>query len=429
MKTAELRTGLEGSLRYDPVMSASAEHTSHEVRLLLRLLRPTRDTDLDWPPDNWDWRGFAKACDHHDVVPFIYCRLRGLSGITVPPGLLEHLRLRFLEGSGRNYHLVQKLIDLTSLFKKHQIPVLAYKGPTLAMVAYGDLALRSYQDLDLVVRPEHLQKAVELMTRSGFEVKPDWWNPCQPENPRYVARHHEIPLRAPDKSYFVDLHWKLAAHEARAFRLDVDETWCRSGEIQLLQTGISTMCREDLFLALCCHGTWHRWGRLKWLLDIAELLCNAEALSWFRIEEMTRNRPLLCASASLAVSLARELLEIEVPTQAARILPATERIRRMTAAIRDETMLRGHTRENWTALLELEESPLAWMKYLGVNTAWWFHQVFVQVGPKDRALVPLPQRLQFLYHFIRPVRLAFKYSLQVARTLFDGRLLKVGRSR
>jgi hypothetical protein len=400
--------------------AASADHIRPEITLLLRLLRPTGGADLEWPQvAHWDWRDFARACDHHDVAPFIYCRLRGLAGITVPPGLLECLRRRFLEVSGRNYHLAQKLVDLTSLLEKHQIPVLSYKGPTLAMVAYGDLALRSYQDLDLVIRPEHLQKALGVMTRCGFEITPDWWNPCRPENPRYVARHHEIALRAPDKSYFVDLHWQLAAHEARAFRLDVDEVWSRAGTVKLLQSEISTLGREDLFLALCCHGNWHRWGRLKWLLDIAELLRNTETLSWSRIEEMTRNRPHVSASASLAVSLARELLEIDVPVQAARILPATKRIRTMAAAIRDEIMLQGQTSgKNWTALLGLEENSLAWMKYLGVQSAWLFHQVFVQVSPKERALVPLPERLKFLYHFIRPVRLAIKYSRRVARTIW-----------
>jgi hypothetical protein len=398
---------------------ASAEHTRHDITLLLRLLRPAGSTDLDWPPlADWDWRGFARVCDHHDVVPVIYCRLRGLGGIAVPPGLLEHLRLRFLEVSGRNFHLAQKLVDLISLLEEHQIPVLAYKGPTLAMVAYGDLALRSYQDLDLVIRPKHLQKAVEVMTRSGFQIMPDWWNPCLPENPRYVARHHEIPLRAADKSYFVDLHWQLAAREARAFRLDVDEVWSRAEEIELLKTDISTMCREDLFLVLCCHGTWHRWTCLKWLLDIARLLHNAEPVNWSRIEEMTANRPLVRASASLAVSLAHDLLEFDVPAQAARILPVTERTRRIAAAIRRETMLRGHAKENWTALLGLEGSPLAWMEYFGVHAAWWFHQVFVQVSPKERALVPLPKRLQFLYHFIRPVRLVLKLSRRVARTVW-----------
>jgi Uncharacterised nucleotidyltransferase len=402
-------------------MSApSAEDTRQEITLLLRLLRPAGVTELDWAPiAHWDWRGFARVCDHHDVAPFIYCRLRGTAGITVPRELLEHLRLSFFEVSGRNYHLAQKLVDLTALLKEHQIPVLAYKGPTLAMIAYGDLALRSYQDLDLVIRPKHLQAALGVMTRCGFEVTPDWWNACRPENPRYVARHHEIPLRAPDKSYFVDLHWQLAAYEARAFRLDVDEAWSRAGTVTLLQADISTLSSEDLFLALCCHGTWHRWERLKWLLDIAELLRNAETLNWSRIEEMIRNRPLVGASASLAVSLARELLDIDVPVEAALILPANERISTMAAAIRDEILSQGQTSgKNWTALLGLEGSSLAWMKYLGVQSAWLLHRVFVQVGPKERALVPLPERLKFLYHFIRPVRLAIEHSRRLARTIW-----------
>jgi hypothetical protein len=400
-------------------MSAASVHTRHEISLLLGLLRQTGGADLDWPPvDHWDWRAFARACDHHDVAPFIYCRLRGLAGITVPPGLLEHLRLRFLYVSGRNYHLARKLVELTSLLEEHQIPVLAYKGPTLAMAAYGDLALRSYQDLDVVIRPEHLQKAIGVMTRCGFEITPDWWNPSRPENPGYVARHHEIALRAPDKSYFVDVHWQLAAHEFRAFRLDLEKVWSRAERIEVFQQSISTLCREDLFLALCCHGTWHRWARLKWLFDIAELLRNSETLNWPQIEETAKDRPLVRASASLAVYLARELLEIEMPAQAAQILPATERTSRMGAAIRDEILLRGHNSgRNWIALLKLEGDPLGWMKYWGVQFDWVFRQIFVQISPKERALVHLPERLRFLYHFIRPVRLVLKYSRRTARAL------------
>jgi len=399
---------------------ASANQTRHDIALLLRLLKRTGSTDLGWlPAATWDWRAFARLCDYHDVGSFIYCRLRGQTGITFPPGLLEHLRVRFLEASVHNYHLAQKLIELTSLLEENEIPVLAYKGPALAMIAYGDLALRQYQDLDLVIRPEHLLKAVELMTRCGFEIAADWWNPSRPEDPRYVARYHEIAFRAPDRSYFVDLHWQLAPHQAQAFRLDVDMLWNRAASLKLLQSDISTLCREDLFLALCCHGTVHRWGRLKWLLDIAELLRGAETLNWLRIEEMTRNRPLARASATLALGLAHDLLDLVVPAQAARILPATERTRAVTAAICEEILLRGHTSgNNHTALLGLEGSTIEWIKYFGVQPAWWFHQVFVQVTPKERALVDLPQRLEFLYHFVRPVRLVLKHSRRVARSLW-----------
>lgn len=404
----------------DPNLSpASDEETRFETQLLLGLLRPAGGADLDWPATaQWDWRSFARACDYHDVAPFIYFRLRGLADGGVPPGLMEHVRLRYLEGSGRNYHLAQKLVDLTSLLEEQQIPVLAYKGPTLALAAYGNLALRSYSDLDVVVRPEHLQKALGAMVRCGFEITPSWWNPCRPEKPGYLERNHEIPLRAPDKSYFVDLHWQLAAYEIRAFRLDVEQVCSRAERIELLLTGISTLCREDLFLALCCHGTWHRWVRLKWLLDVAELLQNAERLNWSRVEATVGGRQPVRDSASLAVLLARELLGTEVPAEAMRVLPATERTRKMAAAIRNEILLRGHT-SGPTAMLGLEGSTLAWMKHWGMQSAWVFHQVFVQIGPKERAFVPLPERLEFLYHFIRPARLAIKHGRRLARTIWS----------
>ena len=101
------------------------------------------------------------------------------------------------------------------------------------------------------------------------------------------------------------------------------------------------------------------------------------------------------------------------------ILPANKRISRMAAAIRDEILLQGRTNgKNWTALLGLEGSSLTWMKYLGVQSAWLLHRLFVQVGPRERALVPLPERLKFLYYFIRPMRLAIKHSRRLARTIW-----------
>jgi hypothetical protein len=401
--------------------SASREQTRHDIALLLQLLRQTPSADPGWPSvARWDWRGFAKACDYHDVAPFIYCRLKAFASGSVPPGLLEHLRARFIEVSSRNFHLARKLVELSSLLEEHETPVLAYKGPTLAMVAYGDLALRAYSDLDVVVQPEHLLKALGLMTEFGFEVTPDYWNPCRSENPKYVAQFHEIALRSPDKSYFVDLHWQLAAHEARAFRLDIDKVFGRAERIDLLHARVSTLCREDLFLALCCHGTTHGWVRLRWLLDISELLRNAETMDWSRIEEMSRDRPLVRAAASLAISLSKELLEIDVPDQAARILQATDRDRKLTAAFRNDLMLRGHTSKSVnTVLLRLKGSSEAWVRAWVVQFAWLFHQVFVQVSPKERTLVHLPERLQFLYHFVRPVRLVLKHSTRAARTLWS----------
>jgi Uncharacterised nucleotidyltransferase len=41
------------------------------------------------------------------------------------------------------------LLQVVDLFSREGIPVLPFKGPTLAMAAYRNLALREFVDLDL----------------------------------------------------------------------------------------------------------------------------------------------------------------------------------------------------------------------------------------------------------------------------------------
>jgi hypothetical protein len=291
-----------------------------ETRRLLRLLAQSERGNFGWPPAvAWDWRNFAQTCDTHRVTPYVYCRLQGLTETDVPVGLLEHLRTRFQEVCARNYHLAKKLVDLIPMLENEGIPALAYKGPALAMAVYGGLAFRHYNDLDLVIHKEHHAKAVHTLTGWGFQIVPKPALPRvrpylgRPEDPRNVERTQEIEFCAPDSTYYLDLHWQLGDRFWRPFNPDVEKLWERAEWQNLPEGRVSTLCREDLFLALCAHGNVHRWLCLKWLLDVAELLRKAETLDWSRVEEMVRIRPGAAASASVAVTLARDLLEVTVP--------------------------------------------------------------------------------------------------------------------
>jgi len=401
------------------------------TRELLQLLAQREGSAFELSPAvAWDWREFADACDTHCLTPYIYCQLQRLSGSVVPAGLLEHLRPRFHEDCARNYHLAMKLVGLTSMLRNEGIPSLAYKGPSAAMAIYGGLALRRCSDLDLVIRKEQLVRAVNLMTGWGFQMVHTWGRPeltpymCRPENPRHVARAKEIPFRAPDSTYYVDLHWQLGDRFWLSLSPEVDKLWERAVRQALPQGSVSTLCREDLFLALCAHGNRHRWGCLMWLLDIAELLRKPETLDWSRIEEMVRIRPGAGVSASVAVLLAHDLLEVPVPVEAGKILPATSRALALAAAIREEILSRGESSgKEHTTLLSLEERPLERMKYRALLILRYpdslFREIFVRVNSKDRALIRLPQRLQFLYHVIRPVHLVVKHCMGVARMLLS----------
>ena len=393
---------------------------SHQILTLLRCLRGEGDHP-DWSSGKAEWEPFAKVCEYHQVVPFVFCRLNDTAN-AAPVALLEYLRKRYFEISARNYRLAKEAVDLTLFLQAHDIPVVAFKGPVAAMAAYGDLALRQYEDIDLVVRSVDLLHAIALLVERGFRIAPE---SCAPDNPREVSRTHEVTLVAPDKSYFVDLHWRLASEQEGAFCPDIEQMRDRVETIQLPQGKLFTFCREDLFVALCCHGTKHRWGCLKWLLDVAEILRSPTNLDWNRVETITFERPLARASIGLAILLAHDLLHAPMPATLPAALDVTQRARSVALAIRTEIFTRGHTtglHHYHATLLRLGAGIPAWIGYLWLRYPKWFvEHAVVLIDPKDRVFISLPKQLGFLYHIVRPIRLVGKHSTRLARFALSSR--------
>ena len=408
----------------------SAGGPNEGTHRLLRFLGQCEGGDLAWhPAPAEDWQAFAEACESHQVIPYIYCRLQGLAGASLPGELSEYLQARFHGICARNFELAKRLVDLISMLQDQGISALAFKGPSLAVAIYGGLSRRHYNDLDLLIRKEHHAKAMRLMTGWGFEIAPTPALPRvrpflgRPDKPRNVDQTQEAEFCAPDGTYYVDLHWQLGDLFWRSLHPDAERLWERAERLDLPHGSVPTLCREDLFLALAAHGTRHRWIILKWLVDIAEILRQAGNLDWSRIEEMVRIRPGVGASASVAVILAQDLLGAPVPAEVAKVLPPTGRTLAFAATVRDELLANGQSRGSESStLLALEARPVARMKYHAFRIISFpgdlFREIVIQVSPKDRALIRLPQRLQFLYHVLRPARLLAKHCLRAARALW-----------
>jgi hypothetical protein len=128
---------------------------------------------------------------------------------------------------------------------------------------------------------------------------------------------------------------------------------------------------------------------------------------WDRIEKTTMRRP---------------LADAPVPTAVPGIMHVTERSRTFHLALRGEIFAQGYTTENYEKdLPRLEGSIVAWLNYLyRVYAKAWFVNAVVRIYPQDRAFVSLPEKLDFLYHLVRPLRLTAKYSLHFARRLLRG---------
>lgn len=361
-------------------------------------------------------KSFLEACGYHQVSPIVFHRLRNCPEHSAAPQVIDQLRARFYRISAYNHRLATLLVQWIGVLEQDKISCLALKGPAAAIAAYGDLSLRQYEDIDIMVRPDDVVKTVQTLFGRGFE-------PARGHADRYkdVKLYHEIALLAPDRSYSVDLHWHLAPPYATGFGPDPAELWSRAVRLRLPAGDVPVLCQEDLFLALCQHGTRHRWWQLKWLFDVAELLRRPAAMDWSRIEDVMKMYPMARPPASLAASLVHDLLGSAPPPDAGKILEPGKRTRAVARAIREELLTTGQTNGSaHDTLLGLERRPLARAKYMAVEGIQYpVREVLFTITPKDLEFVRLPQRLRFLYYFIRPLRLMVQHGRGAARRIWS----------
>src|SRR5260370_38643204 len=87
-------------------------------------------------------------------------------GKTLPASLAES----FQDNTRNSVQLTAELFRLLDLFAREGIQVLPFKGPTLAMAAYGNLALRQFTDLDLLIRKEDVLRARGILLENGYRT-------------------------------------------------------------------------------------------------------------------------------------------------------------------------------------------------------------------------------------------------------------------
>jgi hypothetical protein len=91
----------------------------------------------------------------------------------IPDVIIRKFRGIFFANAARNEFLAQELVKINQLMADNGIEMLNWKGPALAVQAYGDLSLRQFRDLDTFVKKEDLSKAkaIHLKLKSNIMLK------------------------------------------------------------------------------------------------------------------------------------------------------------------------------------------------------------------------------------------------------------------
>ncbi|MBU1694540.1 MAG: nucleotidyltransferase family protein [Verrucomicrobia bacterium] len=374
-----------------------AGDTLPEMRLLLGCARGDADPGrLDEAIAGIrDWEAVLQAASFHRMVPLLYWRLRDACPGTVPANVTERLRSRFEENARRNLFWVRELRGLLDLLAGGGVAAIPYKGPLLAEMIYGNLALRDFVDLDILVHERDFPAAREFLRRHGFHSAVDIPPGYERAHLKYkgeeiFVRHDKVVVELQASP----LPWYFA------LPLDPERLWDELQPVRFAGKDVQTLSPEVLLLILCVHGAKHGWYRLDWLCDLAGLLRAYPRMEGPRIlaraEAWGAGRML-----RLGLCLVQQLLGSELPPS----------LRESVAADRSLAALRADVERR---LLHEPPKPITTLASLRFQV-----RALEGVLPKARCLartvlmpttqdwkaVRLPPAFAALYYVIRPFRL------------------------
>jgi Uncharacterised nucleotidyltransferase len=349
-----------------------------------------------------DWRVLTVITAHHGVLPLVYRRLQAVPG--VPRPALERMRADLVGNALRNLHLARELTRLIGMLRAAGVEAIAFKGPTLAIQAWGDLRLRQFNDLDLLVRPGDAVRAGRVLIAAGY--LPRTLNPDAPA--AALAQSASDEFIRPGSDWMIDLHWALMPLYF-ACGPATDAVWARAERIAIEGGEVMTLGRDDLALFLAVHGAKHGWNALGWIADFGRVI-GARADSDIPALIDAANRAGCGRMLMLGAALATNLIELRPAPALADAMRADRTVARLAAGIEQRMFasvgMRARLYSEWLVPLIAIEGAGPRARYATARA--------LRPTIDDVDFAPLPAALYPLYYAIRPLRLAW----QQGRRLF-----------
>jgi len=224
-----------------------------------------------------DWTWVIRAAKQHGILPLLCQVLESTCPQQVPQGVLNELRHSCDDIARRNFFLTAELLRCLDLLDQHGIAAMPFRGPVLAAVAYGDVTLRQFDDLDILVPRKDVLRARDILLSQGYQAEFDL-SPAQ--NAAYLRDWSDYKVsRSDGLLLIIELHWRLTERYF-SFAPDLEQLWADRQPVSLAGKTVDTLSPQDLLLVLCVHGSKHCWRRLSWMSDVSRWVDAHPQLDW-----------------------------------------------------------------------------------------------------------------------------------------------------
>lgn len=263
------------------------------VTVLRQALRHLRSDEPGlWAPSQpVSAAALVAAARQHHVIPYLAAHLDRLSLPGRARSELEAMAERQQAGAAR---LASDLDVAIAELDAAGVRALAFKGVTLAALAYDEFSRRGAGDLDLLVAPGDLARAHHVLDAAGWTPAPGYPRPGTSWAWRHFVRTgNELLLSSTHSD--IDLHWHLVP--TRGTFPEFESLWQRRELVLINGRTTPTLSLYDALAHSAGHAAKDRWKWLRSLLDVHVLASRRE--TWLGADRPLRGDELL--SLGLAV--------------------------------------------------------------------------------------------------------------------------------
>lgn len=341
------------------------------------------------------WEVLWDLADRHGVQPLLSQALLSV-GDSITPELRDPLRQSFQTNLHKALLLSRELIQIVDHLSTLRIEVMPYKGPVLAELAYGDIALRQAGDIDLMILAADLPRIRVAVRELGYIPHAPL---SEAEEQAYLRCGYELAFDGTAGTNLLEVQWAI---QPWFYAVDFDMAGLFQRAVATTVAGypVKTPGFEDLFVVLALHAAKHVWTRLMWICDLARMM-SRPGLNWKRIGSLGTE---LGVTRILRVSmlLANRLLSVPIPAAAEASLPSDSGAFALANEIQgyivSDAVYDVESLAYFRLMLRLRERSRDRVRFLS--------RLALTPGPGEWAAVRLPQRLFPLYRVVRIFRVA-----------------------
>jgi hypothetical protein len=280
---------------------------SSEFDFLIECLKPinrSKTEDLT-KFEKINWEKWLTLTIEHGVFTQVYQRIRESRSNILPEKIHGTLKDIYYKNITRNIKLCAELKDFQTNLDSAGISSLFFKGPVLSFQAYNDYALRSFQDIDILIRSGDFNEFYNKIEKERFTIifkMGKWirifWS--------WFGREYTFGKG----TQIFDLHFRI--QRGPKFRGAEKRLFKNYSEIKIEDKMITGLSPEMSIISICINVTKDGWTRLVYITDLVNLVKNQPEINWETVIRCAKKMKVY-SILLITLSLSEKFLGMQIP--------------------------------------------------------------------------------------------------------------------